>query len=97
MSTSPALQDHLTSPKINSPTTRSLDESTTPPVDPKVAELHLMFPTVEPSVIQLILESSDGSTDQAIEQLLQMTDPEFKSDELPVVQREEGVSSPQSD
>ncbi|WWC85980.1 uncharacterized protein L201_000851 [Kwoniella dendrophila CBS 6074] len=50
--------------------------------DPKVNELHQMFPTVEISVIELILETSQGSTDRAIEQLLGMTDPNFKSDEL---------------
>ncbi|CAD6575227.1 MAG: hypothetical protein TREMPRED_001335 [Tremellales sp. Tagirdzhanova-0007] len=60
-----------------------------PPADPKVAELHLMFPTVEPSVIHLVLESSHGSSDRAIEQLLQMTDPEFRPDELQAVRHEE--------
>ncbi|WWC66725.1 uncharacterized protein I206_100630 [Kwoniella pini CBS 10737] len=51
-------------------------------VDPKVNELHQMFPTVEIGVIELILETSNGSTDRSIEQLLGITDPEFNSDEL---------------
>ena len=50
-----------------------------------------MFPTVEPSVIHLVLESSHGSSDRAIEQLLQMTDPEFRPDELQAVRHEEEV------
>nr|XP_018266878.1 uncharacterized protein I303_00858 [Kwoniella dejecticola CBS 10117]OBR89036.1 hypothetical protein I303_00858 [Kwoniella dejecticola CBS 10117] len=67
-------------------TTAAIETSTPTPLpqhaDPKVNELHQMFPTVELSVIELILETSQGSTDRAIEQLLGMTDPEFKSDEL---------------
>lgn len=74
---------HVTSPHPTDPP---------PPGDPKVAELHLMFPTVDPSVILLILESSNDSTDRAIEQLLQMTDPEFRPDELHAVRHEEEVS-----
>ncbi|WWD16309.1 hypothetical protein CI109_100735 [Kwoniella shandongensis] len=53
-----------------------------PAADPKVAELQLIFPTVEVSVIELVLETCGGSTDRAIEQLLGMTDPNFKPDEL---------------
>ncbi|KAK6905429.1 hypothetical protein I203_106258 [Kwoniella mangroviensis CBS 8507] len=86
-----------TSPPPVVPATASLAEQHEPPpgppppasvatqpvhADPKVVELHQMFPTVEISVIELILETSQGSTDRAIEQLLGMTDPEFKSDEL---------------
>jgi hypothetical protein len=50
-------------------------------VDPKVAELQVMFPSVDVAVIEMILESVGGSQDRAIEQLLSMTDPEFKPDE----------------
>ena len=52
-----------------------------PTSDPKVAELQVMFPTVEVGVIEMILESVGGSQDRAIETLLSMTDPEFKPDE----------------
>ena len=52
-----------------------------PTADPKVAELQVMFPTVEVSVIEMILESVGGSQDRAIETLLSMTDPEFKPDD----------------
>lgn len=52
-----------------------------------------MFPTVETSVIELVLETCGGSTDRSIEQLLSMTDDNFKPDELESVRREEAVSS----
>jgi hypothetical protein len=51
-----------------------------------------MFPTVEVSVIELVLETCGGSTDRSIEQLLSMTDDNFKPDELESVRREEAVS-----
>ncbi|KAK4687875.1 hypothetical protein P7C73_g2252, partial [Tremellales sp. Uapishka_1] len=60
-----------------------------PPSNPKVTELHLMFPTVEPSVIEIVLESCGGSQDRAIETLLQMTDENFKPDELAGARHEE--------
>lgn len=52
-----------------------------------------MFPSVEPSVIEMILESVGGSQDRAIETLLSMTDPEFKPDERHV-RTEAEVSKP---
>ena len=52
-----------------------------------------MFPTVEVSVIELVLETCGGSTDRSIEQLLSMTDDNFKPDELESVRREEAVRS----
>ncbi|WVQ86081.1 hypothetical protein IAT38_008249 [Cryptococcus sp. DSM 104549] len=55
---------------------------TQPHADPKVAELQAIFPTVDVSVIELVLETCGGSTDRAIEQLLGMTDPNFQPDEL---------------
>lgn len=63
-----------------------------PSSDPKVAELQVMFPTVEVPVIEMILEYVGGSQDRAIEQLLSMTDPEFKPDELHHARTEEEVS-----
>ncbi|EIW68928.1 hypothetical protein TREMEDRAFT_68867 [Tremella mesenterica DSM 1558] len=59
------------------------------PGDVKVTELHTMFPSVEKSVIGIILESCGGSQDRAIEQLLSMTDENFKPDELVHVRQEE--------
>lgn len=47
-----------------------------------------MFPTVELSVIELVLETCGGSTDRAIEQLLAMSDPAFKPDELNVARQD---------
>lgn len=66
--------------------------ASTPHANPKVAELHAMFPTVEVSVIELVLETCGGSTDRSIEQLLSMTDDNFTPDELTSVRREEAVS-----
>lgn len=63
-----------------------------PHANPKVAELQTIFPTVEVSVIELVLETCGGSTDRSIEQLLSMTDENFKPDELESVRREEAVS-----
>lgn len=59
-----------------------------PETNPKVSELHAMFPTVELSVIELVLETCGGSTDRAIEQLLAMSDPTFKPDELNVARQD---------
>ncbi|CAK9785283.1 hypothetical protein CC85DRAFT_285328 [Cutaneotrichosporon oleaginosum] len=60
-----------------------------PHANPKIAELQTMFPTVDVSVIEMVLESVGGSQDRAIESLLQMTDPDFKPDELASAQQEE--------
>lgn len=48
-----------------------------------------MFPTVDVGVIEMVLESVGGSQDRAIESLLQMTDPDFKPDELAAARQEE--------
>ena len=55
-----------------------------------------MFPTVDPGVIEMILESVGGSQDRAIEQLLSMTDENFRPDELASVRQEESVRRPYS-
>lgn len=59
--------------------------------NPRVAELHTMFPTVETSVIEIILESVGGSQDRAIEQLLSMTDENFKVEAGSTARREAEV------
>lgn len=51
-----------------------------------------MFPSIDVSVIEIVLESCGGSQDRAIEQLLAMTDPNFKPDELHSARQEEAVS-----
>nr|XP_019048921.1 hypothetical protein I302_02701 [Kwoniella bestiolae CBS 10118]OCF27851.1 hypothetical protein I302_02701 [Kwoniella bestiolae CBS 10118] len=77
-------EQHAPPPGPPPPSAATQQPAAAPPTHPdtKVNELHQMFPTVEVSVIELILETSQGSTDRAIEQLLGMTDPEFRSDEL---------------
>jgi hypothetical protein len=94
----PAITSPVTStfaPPAGSPPSAANPTSTpttiTPHANPKVNELQAMFPTVEVSVIELVLETSGGSTDRSIEQLLSMTDDNFKPDELESVRREEAV------
>jgi len=81
-----------TAPQDVAPLIDSTAPASTPHANPKVAELQAMFPTVEVSVIELVLETCGGSTDRSIEQLLSMTDDNFKPDELESVRREEAVS-----
>lgn len=83
-------------PPTSSAAPPSTTTTTAAPVlhsNPKVAELQTMFPTVDVAVIELVLETCGGSTDRSIEQLLTMTDENFKPDELESVRREEAVSS----
>jgi len=95
--TSPTMSTSPQTPAIHPHPYGSSPHPDAPPqTDPKVADLQVMFPTVDPSVILLILESSHGSSDRAIELLLQMTDPEFKPDELHAVRHEEEVCPLQS-
>lgn len=62
--------------------------------NPKITELQNMFPTVDPGVIEIVLESVGGSQDRAIEQLLSITDENFKAEEeVPGYRREAEVSS----
>lgn len=61
--------------------------------NPKVAELQGMFPSVDSGVIEIVLESVGGSQDRAIEQLLSITDENFKAEEeVPGYRREAEVS-----
>ncbi|ADV19892.1 hypothetical protein I305_00388 [Cryptococcus gattii E566] len=92
---SPSLPAATASPLNASPTSQPPiihpDSQTQPDANPKVFELHAMFPTVELSVIELVLETCGGSTDRAIEQLLAMSDPNFKPDELKVAKQDHQV------
>ncbi|KIJ49633.1 hypothetical protein M422DRAFT_777560 [Sphaerobolus stellatus SS14] len=56
-------------------------ESTQPetPVDPTVAVLQGMFPDFDASLLQSVLESVGGNQDKAIDILLGMSDPSYKS------------------
>lgn len=76
------------SPSTPQPPIIHPDPQMRPDTNPKVSELHAMFPTVELSVIELVLETCGGSTDRAIEQLLAMSDPTFKPDELNVARQD---------
>ena len=79
-------------PPSTTTTTTANVTAPAPHSNPKVAELQTMFPTVDVAVIELVLETCGGSTDRSIEQLLTMTDENFKPDELESVRREEAVS-----
>lgn len=103
MSVSPPPKDAVPSPaRTPTPTSRSsaaapapatpVTSAPPPSSDPKVAELQVMFPSIDVSVIEIVLESCGGSQDRAIEQLLAMTDPNFKPDELHSARQEEAVS-----
>lgn len=46
--------------------------------DPQVAALQAMFPDMDVSILQSVLEASGGNHDQAIETLLTMNDPDYK-------------------
>lgn len=59
-------------------------------VDPRVATLQAMFPDIDVSILQLILEESGGNTDTAIETLLAMSDPNYQPPPHP--QQENQVS-----
>ncbi|KAG8890371.1 hypothetical protein FRB98_008946 [Tulasnella sp. 332] len=47
-------------------------------IDPRVATLEAMFPDIDVSILQMILEESGGNTDTAIETLLAMSDPDYQ-------------------
>lgn len=91
----PAISGPTASPTTTTSTRQYDDAPTGPPppqpapTDPKVAELLIMFPSVDVGVIEMILESVGGSQDRAIETLLSMTDPEFKPDDRHVRTEEE--------
>ncbi|GAA6054548.1 hypothetical protein JCM3770_006023 [Rhodotorula araucariae] len=59
-----------------------------PPRDPKVAQLKALFPDLEEGVLEAVLEGSAGSLDEATEQLLVMSDPNFKTDTTELSQLE---------
>ena len=50
------------------------------PRDPKVGQLKALFPDLEDSVLEAVLDGTGGSLDEATEQLLMMSDPDFKTD-----------------
>ncbi|KAH9485073.1 hypothetical protein JR316_0001979 [Psilocybe cubensis] len=49
-------------------------------VDPRVVALRAMFPDYDDLILQSVLESASGNQDRAVDILLGMTDPEFKSE-----------------
>ncbi|KIY70637.1 hypothetical protein CYLTODRAFT_435620 [Cylindrobasidium torrendii FP15055 ss-10] len=68
-----------TSPSAASPTPHPVPTQETP-VNPHVAELRAMFPDFDDALLQSVLDSVNGNQDRAIDVLLGMSDPNFKSD-----------------
>ncbi|KAL0578442.1 hypothetical protein V5O48_003542 [Marasmius crinis-equi] len=54
-----------------------------PPADPRLATLKAMFPDFDDVLLLSVLESVGGNQDQAIDSLLGMSDPEYRSDARP--------------
>lgn len=79
----------ITAQPLGGKMTTTTTTASTPHANPKVAELQIMFPSIDPDVIEVILESCGGSSDRTIETLLQMTDPEFKPETVAVRSEEE--------
>ncbi|GAA5894069.1 hypothetical protein JCM8208_002340 [Rhodotorula glutinis] len=80
----------------SSPTTDVVTERPSPPPphpeqrprDPKISQLKALFPDLEDSVLEAVLEGTAGSLDEATEQLLMMSDPDFKTDTTQLSQLE---------
>ncbi|GAA5830337.1 hypothetical protein JCM11251_001313 [Rhodosporidiobolus azoricus] len=49
-----------------------------PPVDPKVAQLRLLFETVDVEIIEAVLQEKGGNVDAAMDSLLALSDPDYK-------------------
>ncbi|KAK7043722.1 hypothetical protein VNI00_008334 [Paramarasmius palmivorus] len=54
-----------------------------PPSNPQIAGLKAMFPDFDDAILQSVLESARGNQDQAIDTLLGMSDPDYRSDARP--------------
>ncbi|KAF4620916.1 hypothetical protein D9613_000306 [Agrocybe pediades] len=72
-----------------SPPPQPLPQPTTPPApeanaptneDPAIAPLRAMFPDYDDLILQSVLQSSGGNQDRAIDTLLGMSDPEYRSE-----------------
>ncbi|KAL9711537.1 hypothetical protein Ac2012v2_004608 [Leucoagaricus gongylophorus] len=57
------------------------------PRDPQVASLRSIFPDYDEAILQSVLESVDGDQDRAIDLLLGMNDPDFRSEAMPPTQQ----------
>ncbi|GAA5874942.1 hypothetical protein JCM3774_000455 [Rhodotorula dairenensis] len=58
------------------------------PRDPKVDQLHALFPDVDLEIVETVLAASGGSLDEATEQLLILSDPNYKPDPVELQQLE---------
>lgn len=51
-------------------------------LDPKVKQLHALFPTTDVEIIEAVLASTGENVDQAIQTLLEVSDPDYKVDNV---------------
>ncbi|KAF9452762.1 hypothetical protein P691DRAFT_772036 [Macrolepiota fuliginosa MF-IS2] len=57
------------------------------PLNPQIAALKAIFPDYDDVILQSVLDSVDGDQDRAIDLLLGMSDPDFRSEAPPAVQQ----------
>ncbi|KAJ6508093.1 hypothetical protein DFH09DRAFT_1374853 [Mycena vulgaris] len=88
---SPALVPTAASPEPTPPP--AAEESASPPreremvQDARLGVLRAMFPDFDDSLLQSVLDSVHGNTDQAIDALLGMSDPDYTSEQPAVTQQ----------
>ncbi|KAK1229057.1 hypothetical protein PQX77_007873 [Marasmius sp. AFHP31] len=71
------------SPQNQNQIQRSAQESVDTPLDPRIASLKAMFPDFDDALLLSVLESAGGNEDRAIDTLLGMSDPDYRSDARP--------------
>jgi len=76
--TSPPPANLETRPQTTPPTH---EEQT--PANPQLSSLHAMFPDYDDAILISVLQSVNGSEERAIDALLLMSDPEYKSEATP--------------
>lgn len=74
-SPSPPFAPQTSSPSLVEPHEATHEE----PIDPQIIILQGMFPDFDVSLLQSVLESVGGDPDKAIDILLGMSDPSYKS------------------
>lgn len=78
-STPPPAQRPLSAPVPDRQT-----DAYTEPTDPQIAALKAIFPDYDDVILQSVLQSVNGNQDRAIDVLLGMSDPNFKSETPPL-------------
>ncbi|TFK44281.1 hypothetical protein BDQ12DRAFT_730355 [Crucibulum laeve] len=99
--TSPAPPTSHVAPAINQATRPSADQhrpqETEAPGDPRLAALRAMFPDYDDTILQSVLESVGGNQDRAIDALLGMSDPDYRSEAQPEEPQAQAMSQTELD